>query len=37
MMKVMAYKILTEIAYNVREADFYSIKCDKAIDVANVS
>ena len=33
MMKVMALKILREIAYNVREADFYSIMCDKATDV----
>ena len=37
MMKVMALKILREIAYNVKEADFYSIMCDKATDVANVS
>ena len=37
MMKVMARKILKEIAYNVREADFYSIMCDEATDVANVS
>ena len=37
MMKVMGLKILREIAYNVREADFYSIMCDEATDVANVS
>ena len=37
MMKVMALKILREIAYSVREADFYSIMCDEATDVANVS
>ena len=37
MMKVMALKILREIAYNVREADFYSIMRDGATGVANVS
>ena len=37
MMKVMALKILREIAYNVREADFCSIMCEEATDVANVS
>ena len=37
MMKVMALKIFREIAYNAREADFYSIMCDEATDVANVS
>ena len=37
MMKVMALNILREVAYNVREADFYSIMCDEATDVANVS
>ena len=30
-------KVLREIAYSVREADFYSIMCDEATDVANVS
>ena len=37
MMEVKALKILREIAYNVREADFYSIMCDEATDVAIVS
>ena len=36
-MKVMALKMLREITYNVREADSYSIMCDEATDVANVS
>ena len=37
MMKVVALKILREIAYSVREADSYLIMCDAATDVAHVS
>lgn len=37
MMKLMALKILREIAENIRDADFYSMMCDEATDVKNVS
>ena len=37
MMKVMALKILREIAGNIRDADFYSMMCDEATDVSNTS
>ena len=36
MMKIMALNILREIAANLREADFYSMMCDEATDVANI-
>ena len=37
MMKVMALKILREIAANIRDSDFYAMMCDEATDVANTS
>ena len=37
MMQVMAIRILWEVAENIQNVDFYSIMCDEATDVKNVS
>jgi hypothetical protein len=37
MMKVMALQVLRDIAKNINAADFYTMMCDEATDVANVS
>ena len=37
MMKLMALKILREIAANIRDSDFYAMMCDESTDAANTS
>ena len=37
MMKLMALRILRDVARNIRDPDFYSMMCDEATDVGNVS
>lgn len=37
MMQIMALKILREIADNLRDSDFFTMMCDEATDVKNVS
>ena len=37
MMKLMALKVLRGIAINLQNAEFYSLMCDEATDVYNVS
>ena len=37
MMQIMALRVLREVAENIQNVDFYSIMCDEATDVKNVS
>ena len=37
MMQIMALRVLREVAENIQDFDFYSIMCDEATDVKNVS
>ena len=37
MMQIMALKILREIATNLQDSDFFTMMCDEATDVKNVS
>ena len=37
MMQIMALRVLREVAENISDVDFYSIMCDEATDVKNVS
>ena len=37
MMKLMALRILRDVVRNIRDSDFYSMVCDEATDVGNVS
>ena len=37
MMQIMALRVLREVAENIQDVDFYSIMCDEATDVKNVS
>ena len=37
MMKLMALRILRDVARNIRDSNFYSMMCDEATDVGNVS
>ena len=37
MMQIMALKILREIANNLQDSDFFTMMCDEATDVKNVS
>ena len=37
MMQVMALKVLREMAENIQDVDFYSIICNEATNVKDVS
>ena len=37
MMQIMALRVLRKVAENIQNVDFYSIMCDEATDVKNVS
>ena len=37
MIQIMALRVLREVAENIQNVDFYSIACDEATDVKNVS
>ena len=37
MMQIMALRVLRDVEENIRDVDFYSIMCDEANDVKNIS
>ena len=37
MMQIMALRVLREVPENIQDVDFYSVMCNEATDVKNVS